>query len=264
VYKGIKNLTLRTTFSTGFRAPQVFDEDLHITQVGGEGTLIVNNDNLKEEKSMSLTVGLDYGKQIVNKLYQFSISGFFHRLNNAFTLGEIDPLPNARVFERFNSDGVKIYGVELEAGFQIYERLELFTGWTFQKSQLDTPEPDFNSDQLFRSPNVYGNMRVEWKIPKIVDFRVELNYTGSMKVPHFAGYIDEDRLEESDPFFVLNVNFTKDIEVFKGHKVTLVAGIYNLLDEYQDDLDVGIVRDAGYVYGPRFPRTFRMGFKYNF
>ncbi|MCP4147717.1 MAG: TonB-dependent receptor, partial [bacterium] len=42
LYKGFNDLTLRATFSTGFRAPQVFDEDLHITMVGGDARLIRN------------------------------------------------------------------------------------------------------------------------------------------------------------------------------------------------------------------------------
>ena len=46
-FTGIKNSTFRFTYSTGFRAPQVFDEDLHITQVGGEGMVILNRDGLK-------------------------------------------------------------------------------------------------------------------------------------------------------------------------------------------------------------------------
>ena len=108
VFTGIENLTFRSTFSTGFRAPQVFDEDLHITQVGGEGMIIKNRDGLEAEKSYSITVGLDYGNQVVDKLYRFSIGAFFHRLTNAFTMEEIESLPNARVFERFNNEGVKV------------------------------------------------------------------------------------------------------------------------------------------------------------
>jgi outer membrane receptor for ferrienterochelin and colicins len=49
-----KELSWRTTLSTGFRAPQVFDEDLHITRVGGEDMLIVNSQNLKEERGRAV------------------------------------------------------------------------------------------------------------------------------------------------------------------------------------------------------------------
>jgi len=264
LYKGIENFTFRTTYSTGFRAPQVFDEDLHITQVGGEGKLIVNRDGLRAENSYSFTLGIDYGKQVLNELYQFSISGFYHRLDNVFTLEETTPIPSARVFERFNSEGAKVYGIEVEAGFKWNNTFEIFTGWTFQKSEFAEPEPDFGSKDFFRSPNVYGSVRISWDIPKFLDIRTELNYTGPMKVPHFAGYIEADVLEDSAPFAVLNLTLSKKIGFVKGSGITLSVSVYNLLDQYQDDLDRGMYRDAGYVYGPRFPRTFRLGLKYNF
>jgi len=264
LYSGIKNLTLRTTFSTGFRAPQVFDEDLHITQVGGEGMLIVNRDGLKEEKSYSFTLDIDYGKQVVNRLYQLSISAFYNRLNNAFTLKEIDSLPNARVFERFNSEGAKVYGVQMELGFKWKNRLEIFTGWTFQKSRLDEPEPDFQSENIFRTPEVYGSLRIDWNIARFVNILGELNYTGPMKVPHFAGYIESDVLETTPSFTVFNLTVKKDIKVGKENKVSIVASVQNVFDEFQQDLDKGLYRDAGYTYGPRMPRTFRVGFSYDF
>ncbi len=40
LYKPSDALQARLTYSTGFRAPQAYDEDLHVTAVGGEGTLI--------------------------------------------------------------------------------------------------------------------------------------------------------------------------------------------------------------------------------
>jgi outer membrane receptor for ferrienterochelin and colicins len=37
------------------------------------------------------------------------------------------------------------------------------------------------------------------------------------------------------------------------------AGVKNVLDQFQEDLDRGMDRDAGYVYGPATPRTFFAG-----
>lgn len=264
LFKGVKNVTMRTTFSTGFRAPQVFDEDLHITQVGGEGMVIVNRDGLEEERSYSFSLGFDYGKLSGKRLYQFSVNGFYNRLENVFTLEQAGHRGNSFIFERFNSSGASVYGVEVEAGIKWAGSLEIFTGWTFQNSRLDDPEPDFNSREIFRSPDIYGSVRVDLTLRKIADVRVEMNYTGSMRVPHFAGYIKEDTLEKSKPFTVFNLSLNRRIGVFKGKTLTLTASIYNLFDEYQDDLDRGVYRDAGYIYGPRLSRTFRVGFRYNF
>ena len=263
-FSGIKDLTFRLTFSTGFRAPQVFDEDLHITQVGGEGMIIRNRAGLKEEKSYSLTFGIDFGRQVNNKLIQFSFSGFYNRLNDVFTLDEVESDKNYMVMERFNSDGAKVFGIELEAGFKIADSFEIFTGWTYQRNEYDTPEPDFDSKKMFRTPELYGSLRIEWNFKKFLSINTEMTYTGSMKVPHYAGFIPDDILEDSDPFTVINMSLNKKIVMSKKQSITLTASALNIFDDFQKDLDKGVYRDAGYIYGPRYPRTFRFGIKYNF
>lgn len=44
-----EDINLRLSYSSGFRAPQAFDEDLHIENVGGTVSMIERAKNLKEE-----------------------------------------------------------------------------------------------------------------------------------------------------------------------------------------------------------------------
>ncbi|MCK5221074.1 MAG: TonB-dependent receptor, partial [Candidatus Aminicenantes bacterium] len=218
----------------------------------------------KEEKSYSMTFGIDFGRQINNKLFRFSFSGFYNRLNDVFTLDEVESDKNYMVMERFNSDGAKVFGIELESGFKIADTFEIFTGWTFQRNEYDTPEPDFDSKKMFKTPELYGSLRIEWNIQNFLSINTEMTYTGSMKIPHYAGFISDDILEESDPFVVINMSLNKKIILSKIQSITLTASALNIFDDFQKDLDKGVYRDAGYIYGPRFPRTFRLGIKYNF
>lgn len=41
----------------------------------------------------------------------------------------------------------------------------------------------------------------------------------------------------------------------------LSAGVKNIFNSYQKDLDFGPLKDAGYVYGPALPRMFFAGLK---
>lgn len=41
-----------------------------------------------------------------------------------------------------------------------------------------------------------------------------------------------------------------------------ILGVQNIFDSYQDDFDLGVERDAGYIYGPLRPRTFFMGLRF--
>ena len=50
---------LRLSYSSGFRAPQAFDEDMHIAIVGGERVRIRLADDLREERSHSLSLSAD-------------------------------------------------------------------------------------------------------------------------------------------------------------------------------------------------------------
>lgn len=84
-----------------------------------------------------------------------------------------------------------------------------------------------------------------------------------MEVPHYAGYIPTDRLEKSPSFFTLDLALARKLKV-GDVDMTLTAGVKNLFDDYQDDLDIGPNRDAGYVYGPRYPRMFHLGCKFDF
>ncbi|MBR6844187.1 MAG: TonB-dependent receptor, partial [Bacteroidales bacterium] len=54
-YAPTDHLTLRAGYASGFRAPQVYDEDLHVGAVNGELYKITNAPDLRMEQSHSLT-----------------------------------------------------------------------------------------------------------------------------------------------------------------------------------------------------------------
>ena len=47
-----------------------------------------------------------------------------------------------------------------------------------------------------------------------------------------------------------------------GRTMTLTVNGRNLTNAYQRDLDQGPLRDAAYVYGPRFPRSIAVGLRF--
>ncbi|MBN1223486.1 MAG: TonB-dependent receptor, partial [Candidatus Aminicenantes bacterium] len=252
----MKELSFRTSFSTGFRAPQVFDEDLHITQVGGEGMMVMNSPNLTEEKSYSINSGFDYGKQIGRNLIQWSLEAFYNKLSDTFILHEVERIENARILERINGAGARVFGISLNFGLVLGPKLSLASGWTLQRSRLDEPEPEFNSSEFFKTPNSYGYFSLSYENPKIANIVLSGEYTGSMNAPHFAGYIKEDRLEVTPSFWVVNMKINKRINISEDYEASIFVGAFNLWNSYQKDLDKGVDRDSGYVYGPAKPRSF--------
>ena len=256
-WKPTAAFTTRLSVASGFKPPQIFDEDLHITQVGGEGAVIRNDPDLKEESSLSYNLGLEYTPRIAGGYGLIEMNTFYTSLDDLFNVEETDdPDTPDLEFTRVNFGKAKVYGMEFNVGYMIPEKLKLELGYVEQKARFDTPEPDFGSRDFFRTPERYGVFSLTWMNPRFVDVFVGAKYTGKMKVPHYAGYIEDDRLETSDTFLTMDASLTKHFPLSShGSEIQLTIGGKNITDEYQVDLDQGFDRDAGYVYGPRFPRS---------
>ena len=253
-YDPTDELTLRAAYSTGFRAPQTFDEDLHITQSGGEAQVISNASDLEEEKSQSYSFGAEWRPE--DNLF---LSGdvFYTDIDDAFVVEYTSTVGSVDNYTRSNQGGSKVYGAELNVGYQ-WERVKLEAGYGILTAEYDDPESDFNQKDYFRTPEDYGLVKVtvdaDW-----ADFFVAGRYIGEMKVPYLTGEVNQE-LRTSDRFFPVDIGMSKEVM----DDVTFQIGVKNVFDDYQDDLDSGSERDAGYVYGPRNPRTFYTSMEWKF
>ena len=95
----------------------------------------------------------------------------------------------------------------------------------------------------------------------IKGLNINLNgrFTGHMLVQHFAGYIPEDREVITPNFWDLGVRVGYEIPLYKRYTLEVNAGIKNILNNFQNDIDQGVDRDASYIYGPSLPRTYFVG-----
>jgi outer membrane receptor for ferrienterochelin and colicins len=107
-------------------------------------------------------------------------------------------------------------------------------------------------------------MTVTWKPRHFADIFAGVRYTGPMPVPHYAGVIPADRLERSQSFITLDGGVSRELGKWDGRTVTLTMNARNLTNAYQADVEQGPLRDAAYVYGPRFPRSLGMGLRVEF
>jgi outer membrane receptor for ferrienterochelin and colicins len=264
-YSPLPTVNIRGTYARGFRPPQVFDEDLHITQVGGEGAVILNDSDLRHESANSFMLGVEWtpSSGIHNGLIE--VNTFYTGLQDLFKVIDADiPSTDDREFLRTNLGGARVRGVEINLGYAIGDRFKAEGGIVFQNGRYNEPEPDFGSRHFFKTPSRHGNLSVIYKQPRVAEFFIGLRYGGSMYLPHYAGYIEEDRLAKTKSYTVIDASITRGIPWFNDSHVELIAGFKNLTNEYQQDLDKGPNRDAGYVYGPRFPRTFSATLKFEF
>ncbi len=268
LYKLKSNFQFRTTWSTGFRAPQAFDTDLHIAFAGGGISRISLSENLKEERSKSYSVSISYDLPTENFIYGFTLEGFYTALKNAFYL---DPLGEDNFGERFekrNGDKARVKGVTLEIRANYKKKIQIEAGFNVQTSKYDTAIEvieDLPATRSFmRTPNEYGFATINFMPNKKFSTSINYVYTGPMNLAHFAG-----APEQNIDAFVTSKSFSefgfKSSYIFNLSKTStdfeLFGGIKNIFDAYQSDFDTGKNRDSNYIYGPAAPRTIFVGLK---
>ncbi|WP_324720298.1 TonB-dependent receptor [Salinimicrobium sp. HB62] len=266
LFAASEQLQFRTSYAKGFRAPQVFTEDIHARIAAGEVSLVRFSDNLISETSHSYLASAEWSKTTLDENYRLTFETFYTRLKDPFILEKI----SETVFEKRNGEGADVYGINLDAVFAPNPDWILQLGGTLQRAQYDSPvqfsdDPDAsfeNAENFFKSPNIYGNFILTYAPVKNWQNNFSGVYTGSMYVPHLAGYIAYDRLEKTEDFLEVNFKTAYIFELSKGFQLELNLGVQNIFNQYQQDFDRGVDRDANYVYGPSRPRTAFIGVKF--
>ena len=259
------NFQARASYSKGYRAPQIFDEDLHIASSGSRRIIYKNDPNLSEETSDSFMLSFDYNKSFGATNFGFLVEGFYTKLNNPFTNEFSEPDEEGTViYYRLNAEnGAYVQGVNLELNYIPDPKLKIQAGFTFQQSKYEDPQ-EFDEKNFFRTPNEYGFFTIDWEATDSWCIIGSGTYTGKMLVPYFGPTLenpDEGELRESGNFFDLGLKITKTLN-FENSSLELSGGIKNIFNAYQSDFDSGVDRDPAYIYGPMTPRTIYLGVKF--
>lgn len=269
LYHPTENMQARLTYSTGFRAPQAYDEDLHVTAVGGEGVQIKLADNLREERSNSFSGSVDWTLPIGHWQSNILLEGFYTDLRHVFVLEDVGKNENGDMIkERRNGSGARVYGVNLDAKVAHGREAQLQVGFTVQRSQYTKEEvwtevdgQELTTKRMPRTPDYYGYFTFTSAPLKNFDFSLSGTYTGKMIVPHLAGYIEKSRMEHTPQFMDLNLKLNYTFALNEHIDMQVNGGVQNIFNSFQKDLDKGEFRDAGYFYGPTQPRTYFIGIK---
>ena len=204
-YNPIKDLSFRLSYSEGFRAPQFFDEELHVELAGGEPVARILSKDLKEERSHSVSFSTDWYKSFGPWQLNIMGEGFFTAIRDQFINSPIEKEENG-IKQRTvinNKDGfAKVYGLTLDAKLAYKRIFEMQAGLTLQKSlygtdkvlideEIDEKTKEVIQEQIStkdydKTPNIYGYLTST--IRPIKDFSINLSatYTGSMLVLHEA------------------------------------------------------------------------------
>jgi outer membrane receptor for ferrienterochelin and colicins len=260
-----ENINLRASYSYGFRAPQAFDEDLHIDNVGGTVSMIRLADDLQVEKSQSISVSADIYHSWGDWQGNVLVEGFFTDLDDVFALKELGFENGVLIKERHNESGARVFGANLEGKIAWRNVFQLQAGLTKQSSNYKEAR-SWSDDveatrKMFRTPDLHGYMTASYNPLKDLTLSLTGTYTGSMLIEHHAGMIEKNLTVETPGFWDMGFKTAYDLKVHGNVSLQLNAGVQNIFNSFQDDFDSGADRDSGYIYGPTLPRTFFFGMK---
>lgn len=266
-YSPHENVGLRLSYSSGYRAPQAYNEDLHIDALNNQSAIIVLDPDLKPEYSHSLSGSADlyhnFGKLQANLL----VEGFYTDLDDVFTLTKTGEDAEGNIIKmRRNASGATVAGITSELKIGIPNAFEVQLGYTFQRSRYDDPE-QWSDDvepqrRMFRTPDHYGYLTASADITRNLRASLFGNYTGRMLVQHNAGWIERDTDRLTPAFWDMGLRFSYTFRLTNVISMQLDAGVKNIFDSFQSDLDYGPSKDSVYIYGPSLPRTYFVGLKF--
>ena len=267
-YNPTENINLRASYSYGFRAPQAFDEDLHIDNVGGTVSMIRLADDLRVEKSQSISVSADMYHSWGNWQGNMLVEGFFTDLDDVFALRELGFEDGILIKERHNESGARVFGANLEGKFAYKDIFQVQLGVTAQSSKYKEARSWGESVEatrnMFRTPDLHGYMTASYNPIEALTLAVTGTYTGSMYVEQHAGMIAQNVTVKTPDFLDMGFKASYDLKVYRSFSMQLNAGVQNIFNSFQKDFDSGADRDSGYMYGPTLPRTFFFGVKLSY
>lgn len=263
-----EDINFRLSYSSGFRAPQAFDEDLHIENVGGSVAMIKLSDNLKEERSQSFSASADVYQRFGDFQVNFLVEGFFTKLNDVFALTDAEEENGILTRVRYNAPGARVMGLTLEGKLAYRNLFQFQAGLTLQQSHYDEAR-EWNPEapkvkKMMRTPNTYGYFTATYTPIKPLSVTLSGTYTGSMLVPHGAGVIEKPVTVMTKKFADIGLKAAYDFKLYKSINLQVNAGVQNIFNSYQNDFDKGPDRDSGYIYGPSLPRSFFAGVKISY
>lgn len=259
-----EDLQIRATYGLGFRGPQAFDEDFHISTLQGTARIIRLDPTLQPERSHSLSLSVESNVASLFARRRVTVDAFATFLSNPFVveLQAVQPEPSVIIAVKRNGSGAYVAGVNAEVQLARRQQYEVTVAATAQVARYtastiiierDGNEP-ISITSLLRTPNLYGSVLVRWEPFESWDVNASAILTGPMLVAN-----ERTQVLHRTPWFAdLGIVISRSIGLGRT-TLTLNAGVQNVLNSYQRDLEVGVNRDAAFVYGPIRPRTVTMG-----
>lgn len=261
---------LRLSYGNGFKAPQVFETDMHIAFANGGISQIRVDKDLQSEKSHAYSAQANWSRRRKRMLYSSEFTLFHTQLLHSFVLNEIpSDDPTKTLLLRTNGSNAKVSGISESIRVRWDKFVQIDVNMTYQESRfMDAQQWSLEVEPVkafLRTPDLYGSSTISIFPEGKWSGSVNGVYTGSMLVPHFGGApgVARDEIVHTASFWDIGLRAEHAIHIHKFEQtVRIGVGIQNLFDSYQSDFDTSKYRDSNFIYGPSRPRTVFLDLKW--
>jgi len=260
--------TWRFGYASGFRGPQAFDEDLHVSTLGGEARVVRLAPTLQPERSHSLTLSR---VRETEAGFGYTLDGFATLLQRPFLIALTDDVleSGAAVAEKRNGSAAIVYGLNAEVRYDngtVTRRadVQMQAGVTVQQGRYSAVggeviiEQDGNqvrSSRFVRMPEVYGSWLCTWLPHTALSVATSGIVTGPMDMPN-----ERTVTIVRTPWMVdVSMQATWWLNVSDQVNLGVTLAVLNVFDVFQRDIEQGPMRDGAFSYGPMRPRSIRLG-----
>ncbi len=215
-YKPIQNLTMRTSYSRGFRAPSLKELYFFFVDINHN---IIGNDKLKSETSHNIQFSLNYIKQVKKIIIDAEASFFYNNVDNLIRLASID----GNQFTYINVAKSKSIGGSIETSIS-YEQFRAKAGM-----QVIGVYSDFGNGVRTKgfepTPTISLDLSYSWKKPKMT-FSLFYKYAGRQPGVYVANST-ELKTFYTDNYHLLDLTCSKS---FFSNLLKLTIGGKNLFN----------------------------------
>lgn len=260
-----RDMKLRGSYAMGFRGPQAFDEDLHVSTLSGEARVVRLADDLQPERSHAIDIAV---VQQPEHGLGFTLDAFTTVLQRPFVTtltAERVPGSDAWVAVKRNGEPALVGGVHAELRFDdaTWSSPTTFTFQAAATAQVarflreggEEIVDTVRRARFARTPELYGS----WLATYIPVDRLTLACNGVVTGPMLVPNERTLDVRTSPTMVDVGVRASYRLPLWDGVGIDVTAGMHNVFDVYQRDLERGASRDGSYIYGPVRPRTTYVG-----
>jgi hemoglobin/transferrin/lactoferrin receptor protein len=249
VYFPISNLKLFANMGSGYRVPNI--DDLAKIFESAPGSVIVPNNNLKPEKSITTDLGfivrVDDVFNIENTFYYTRIADAI--ITDGFTLDGNDSIlydgTISRVLANQNLGDAFIMGLSAKMGITPVDGMEIYATLNLTHGEVIT---DSANQPLDHIPPMYGIVGIKFEYKNLyADINVLYNGKKDIKDYYLNGEDNEQYAPEDGmpAWYTVNLNLSYNFTKY----LSIQAGIENLLDVQYRVFASGINSPGRNYYG---------------